>query len=164
MKRLLVLLVLALMILFVEALNARGMDTKQADKLTQVCLAHKGYPYVWGGESRNEGGYDCSGFVYSVAKKMGHPIPRSTSLKYWFMLSDAVAGGWAEGLWGDLVWFTFSAKRPYGHIGILTGPSTMWQSGSSTGPTESIFAIGNYWARHFAGCKRFLRACRDPTE
>jgi murein DD-endopeptidase len=110
---------------------------------------------VWGGESRDEGGYDCSGFVYSVFKKMGQPIPRSTSRKYW-ILFDGPQGHWQESSCGWLVWFQFSAGRPYGHIGIVIGPPQFWQSGSSTGPTESTFWADNYWDRHFTGAKEGL--------
>jgi len=46
-------------------------------------------PYVWGGESKQEGGYDCSGFVFASApqpfrfnKSLAHnPLRRSTSAR-----------------------------------------------------------------------------------
>ena len=31
--------------------------------------------FMWGGESEAEGGYDCSGFVYSVLNKCGMKVP-----------------------------------------------------------------------------------------
>jgi len=46
-----------------------------------VALAKKqlGQPYVWGGESRQEGGFDCSGLVSWAAAAMGVSLPRTTS-------------------------------------------------------------------------------------
>lgn len=37
-----------------------------------------GQPYVWGAESRKEGGFDCSGLIYAAYAKAGIPIPRTT--------------------------------------------------------------------------------------
>jgi peptidoglycan DL-endopeptidase CwlO len=41
-----------------------------------------GQRYVWGGESRAEGGFDCSGLIYQAYKRMGIDIPR-TSQTMW---------------------------------------------------------------------------------
>ena len=35
-----------------------------------------GMPYVWGGDSKAEGGFDCSGYVYNVLRDSGYPIGR----------------------------------------------------------------------------------------
>lgn len=45
-----------------------------------LALAHKqvGQPYVWGGESRSEGGFDCSGLIQWAYSKVGIQIPRTT--------------------------------------------------------------------------------------
>lgn len=37
-----------------------------------------GQPYVWGGESRKEGGFDCSGLIYAAYQRAGISIPRTT--------------------------------------------------------------------------------------
>lgn len=37
-----------------------------------------GYPYVWGGESPSEGGFDCSGMIQYAYKQLGISIPRTT--------------------------------------------------------------------------------------
>ena len=36
--------------------------------LVSTARTFLGKPYVWGGESVSEGGYDCSGFLYAVLK------------------------------------------------------------------------------------------------
>ena len=43
---------------------------------------HLGEPYVWGGESMEEGGYDCSGFVWRVLNDSGMRVGRTTADGY----------------------------------------------------------------------------------
>jgi hypothetical protein len=38
-----------------------------------------GKPYVWGGESLKEGGFDCSGLIYWAYKKLGVSLPRTAA-------------------------------------------------------------------------------------
>lgn len=40
-------------------------------------------PYVWGGESDAEGGYDCSGYVYNVLNDSGIKVSRTTAQGYY---------------------------------------------------------------------------------
>lgn len=108
----------------------------------------KGYPYVWGGESVEEGGFDCSGAIYAVQKRIGEPIPRTTSKKL-AILADGKRKHWSEGNCSDWIWFTFSSDRPFGHVGMHINATRVWQSGSSTGPTPETLFQGSYWDRNF---------------
>lgn len=124
----------------------------KCDRLINICEAHEGYPYVWGGTSKDAGGFDCSGFIYSTFKKYGKPIPRTTSKKYWiFFESEPVH--WEKAKCSYLVWWTFKPNRPYGHIGIMTKSPNFWQSGSSTGPIQKKFSKNSYWDNIFVGAK-----------
>ena len=38
-----------------------------------------GQKYVWGGESRKEGGFDCSGLIYWAYRKVGITLPRTAA-------------------------------------------------------------------------------------
>jgi cell wall-associated NlpC family hydrolase len=107
-----------------------------------------GYPYVWGGESVAEGGFDCSGAVYVVQKRIGSPIPRSTSRKY-ALLAGGPDKHWSRADCGYWIWWTLSPDRPLGHIGMHVTQPHIWQSGSSTGPTRKRLFIGSYWDEHF---------------
>ena len=42
-----------------------------------------GMPYVWGGESESEGGFDCSGYIYNVLKDSGYKVARDTAQGYY---------------------------------------------------------------------------------
>lgn len=41
-------------------------------------MGQLGQPYVWGGDSRDEGGFDCSGLIYAAYGALGISIPRVT--------------------------------------------------------------------------------------
>lgn len=46
-------------------------------KLEAIATSRIGVPYVWGGESLEEGGFDCSGLVYSTYRDaLGITLPR----------------------------------------------------------------------------------------
>lgn len=44
-----------------------------------IAAKQLGQPYVWGGESRKEGGFDCSGLVDWSMRQMGYQGPRLTT-------------------------------------------------------------------------------------
>ncbi len=85
-----------------------------------VALAsrHLGTPYVWGGESLAEGGFDCSGLIQEAYAQAGIQIPRVSR--------DQARAGTAVpsldlAIPGDLVAF----GNPVDHIGIYAGEGMM---------------------------------------
>lgn len=112
----------------------------------------KPYPYVWGGESVEEGGFDCSGAIYHVQKRIGNPVPRTTAAKYYLMAAGEEKH-WNEADCGDWIWWQFSPSRPYGHIGMHVELPHVWQSGSSTGPAEIEMLEDGYWDERFKATK-----------
>ena len=54
--------------------DVRGLD--EAGAVVAAALAQLGWPYVWGGESRAEGGFDCSGLVGYAFAAAGLPVGR----------------------------------------------------------------------------------------
>lgn len=113
-----------------------------------------GLPYVWGGSQLSHKGFDCSGAIHHVSKKMGRPIIRTTSRKMWLMI-DGKSKHWSNAYCGDLIWFTFTPNRPYGHIGMHSFPNQFWHSGASTGPTKAYLIRGRYWDGIFEGSKAY---------
>jgi len=49
------------------------------NNLAALATAQLGQPYVWGGESRREGGFDCSGLVDWALRQQGYKGPRVTT-------------------------------------------------------------------------------------
>jgi hypothetical protein len=77
-----------------------------------------GWPYVWGGESRAEGGFDCSGLVDFAYSAAGAPLPgRPTADGLWRLARHIAA---SDLLPGDLVFAGATAGAPY-HVGIYAG-------------------------------------------
>lgn len=93
-----------------------------SNDIVTTARAYLGKPYVWGGESDAEGGYDCSGFVYSVLNKCGMKVPRTTAQGY-STLGKAVTNIQS----GDLLFFGRSTKR-ITHMAIAMDSTQMIES------------------------------------
>lgn len=146
-------MILALSV-FVGCTHA-GTDSKKQEYCEKVIEAWEsmvGYPYVWGGESAEEGGYDCSGALTACHRKIGKPIPRTTSRKLW-ILANGDAKHWSNSTCGDWTFFTFSPDRPKGHVGMITKNPNFYQSGSSTGPNKEKFIRNGFWDKKHVGTK-----------
>ena len=57
--------------------DVRGLAAP--DAVVAAAVAQLGWPYVWGGESRAEGGFDCSGLVDYAFAAAGRPLGRLTA-------------------------------------------------------------------------------------
>lgn len=89
----------------------------------EAAKKYLGKPYVWGGDSMSEGGYDCSGFVYNVLKDSGYNVPRDTAQGYYkrYCLNRC------EDKAGALLFFGKSVKS-ITHIAISLGNGQMIES------------------------------------
>lgn len=77
-----------------------------------------GWPYVWGGESRTEGGFDCSGLVDYAYSAAGHPLPgRPTAAVLWQMGIPIAKRNLRP---GDLVFLGTYSGQPY-HVAMYAG-------------------------------------------
>jgi cell wall-associated NlpC family hydrolase len=93
-----------------------GLDGRGA--VVAAAAAQVGWPYVWGGESRAEGGFDCSGLVDFAYSAAGAPLPgRPTADGLWQLAQHIPV---ADLLPGDLVFAGATAGAPY-HVGIYAG-------------------------------------------
>lgn len=95
------------------------MTTKD---LVSTARSFLGKPYVWGGESDSEGGYDCSGFLYAVLKKCGMNVPRTTAQGF-SRLGKVVTSIKV----GDLLFFGKS-KNNITHVAIAISNTQMIES------------------------------------
>ena len=53
----------------------------------------------------------------------------------------------------NLVWWTITPNRQYGHVGLAEGDSEhhLWQAGVKSGFSRKQFIKGGYWDRYYAG-------------
>lgn len=90
-----------------------------------------GTPYVWGGESMEEGGMDCSGFVYNALKDAGYNVGRTTAQGY---RNYGTKVDKSELQAGDLLFF---GSGEASHIGIYLGNGQMIHSSGGSKNTKS---------------------------
>lgn len=99
--------------------------------IVTTARTYLGKPYVWGGESESEGGYDCSGFVYSVLNKCGMKVPRTTAQGY-SVLGKTVTNIQSA----DLLYFGKSTKR-ITHMAIAINSTQMIESQGNSKNTKT---------------------------
>lgn len=102
-----------------------------SNDVVRTARGYLGKPYVWGGESEAEGGYDCSGFVYSVLNKCGMKVPRTTAQGY-SSLGKKVTNIRSA----DLLYFGKSVKR-ITHIAIAINSTQMIESMGNSKNTKT---------------------------
>ena len=83
-----------------------------------VAEAQVGWPYVWGGDSRAEGGFDCSGLVDYAYAAAGVALPgRPTAADLWRLAAPIESAALAP---GDLVFVGAGSGSPH-HVGMYVG-------------------------------------------
>ena len=101
----------------VDLHGARGPLAAVAAAEAQV-----GWPYVWGGESRAEGGFDCSGLIDYAYAAAGVNLPgRPTAADLWRLSSPLPPQALAP---GDLVFVGAASRAPH-HVGMYVGGGTV---------------------------------------
>jgi hypothetical protein len=88
-----------------------------------IISAHKliGKPYVWGGDSMLEGGYDCSGLLYAVLRDCNYSTARTTAANY-SLIGKRITVGQQKP--GDFLFF----GSPVTHCAIYVGNGYMIES------------------------------------
>lgn len=126
------------------------------ERALDAAFSKIGYPYVWGGESDAEGGYDCSGLTYYVLNTvLGRPMMRVADDQARDGRYPSVA--MSDLLPGDPVLFY---KDPgvsdyVGHAGLYVGRGLFIHStGGNAG--VSVDSLSGYYGEHFCCGKRVI--------
>ena len=98
---------------------AAATDTGRARLAVVAAAAEQlGWPYIWGGDSRGEGGFDCSGLVDYAYAAAGFPLPgRPTAAVLWRLSTPIAAHNLRP---GDLVFMGAPSGDPY-HVALYVG-------------------------------------------
>ncbi|WP_433333787.1 C40 family peptidase [Spirillospora sp. CA-294931] len=95
--------------------NGQVMTSQQVRTVIRAAHTRLGWPYVWGGESEAEGGYDCSGLMQYAFARAGIRLPR--------VAADQARVGWvvpyAKAQPGDMLIFANDPTAP-GYISHIT--------------------------------------------
>jgi hypothetical protein len=135
------------------------------EKALDSAFAKIGAPYVWGGESDAERGYDCSGLTYYVLDTvLGYPMMRTADDQARDKKYATVNR--KELLAGDPVFFykdaTNDTSAPVGHAGMYIGQGLFIHStGSNSG--VSVDRLAGYWDEQFAWGKRVIAEPEPET-
>ena len=148
-----------------------------------AALDQVGWPYIWGGDSRTDGGFDCSGLVDYAYARAGMSLPgRPTAAVLWSM---STAVGQARLQPGDLAFLYTRTRAPY-HVALYVGdglvvvaPHTganvvieplsavawdgygrLLQGGHGDGLARSVAAAARRFAHPGPGARRRLVAAR----
>lgn len=92
-----------------------------------------GKPYVWGGESMAEGGYDCSGALYAAANRAGYKVSRLTAQDYSTIGKKIPVGSQMP---GDCLFFGSSVIH-IKHCALYIGDGLMIESRGSGRNTKN---------------------------
>jgi len=95
--------------------NGYKKCTSIRETIQEISVKLLGIPYVWGG--RSSYGFDCSGFIQTIFKFCGIPLPRDS--KDQFAVSSLIEQDSNENLRGDLIFFSKNDK--INHIAISLG-------------------------------------------
>lgn len=103
-----------------------------ASGLVEAAKKYIGTAYVWGGDSKADGGLDCSGFVYNALKDSGKNVGRTTAQGYRQGGTKVDKNNLQP---GDLVFFGKKGKAS--HVGIYAGNGQIIHSSGSSKNTKS---------------------------
>lgn len=100
----------------------RVLTATQVGTIIRAAESKIGMPYVWGGESDAEGGYDCSGLVQYAFARAGIKMPRTADIQ--------ALTGWrlpySQAQPGDLLtWKNDPTFNGVSHIAIYLGDNKM---------------------------------------
>lgn len=123
-----VLIVLSLILCFSIQVNAE--NAIYASDIVSIANELSGnYPYVWGGRSPSDGGFDCTGLVYYIYHtRLGYDmtVAQSVSKSKLLAMGTKITNK-SDLLPGDIIQYTIS------HVGIYIGNNTVIHAGSSKG-------------------------------
>jgi hypothetical protein len=87
-------------------------------RIVAAAESQLGWPYLWGGESEAEGGFDCSGLVDYAFAMAGHALPGRPTAEVLWAMSQPIKASQLEA--GDLVFLLNSNGYAY-HVGLYAG-------------------------------------------
>jgi cell wall-associated NlpC family hydrolase len=122
--------------------NTKANSLKHS--MVQTANQYLGSPYSYGGMDPKKG-FDCSGFVCTVAKKNKITLPRSSSL----MAKSAPHIPWKKATSGDLVFFGDNGRIH--HVGIIEknreGETIVIHSTNQRGVISENVLASAYWRK-----------------
>lgn len=140
-------LILALFLVNTTFGNQSQVSAASYSQIVSEANKVMGTKYVYGGTTT--AGFDCSGFIGYVFKKVGITLPRTTTEM--FKIGTSVSKNNLQP--GDLVFFNTSGKG-VSHAGIYIGNGEFINSSTSKGVSKAKINDPYYWGSKYIGAKR----------
>lgn len=124
----------------------------RVNKVINTAKSLVGTPYVWGGDSIADGGFDCSGLTQYAFKSVGYNINRIS-------VDQAKQGQNVakENLQpGDLVFTSLAGDGRISHVGIYIGGGKMIHSPKTGDVTKITDITTSYWQTRFIKATRIF--------
>ncbi|MGE5629319.1 MAG: C40 family peptidase [Solirubrobacterales bacterium] len=139
--------------LYVSLAEEPTIAQQKIDLVLNTAFSLIGMPYVWGGSTPSDGGFDCSGFTQYVFGKAGYILPRISK--------DQAAEGtqvYMNNIQpGDLIIFSIDQNGLVSHVGIYIGDGKMIHS-PKTGDTVKVTDITtSYWQSRIISVRRIIQ-------
>lgn len=137
-----------------QAYAKNGINNVSGDAVVKEAAKYKGVRYVFGGTTPK--GFDCSGYVQYVFKRLNANLTRSADTQ----VKEGVFVTQRQLKPGDLVFFS-TYEPGASHVGIYAGNGKFWNATSSKG----IMLCGlqeNYWRTRYYGARRVLVSNGEP--
>ncbi|ERI95681.1 NlpC/P60 family protein [Clostridiales bacterium oral taxon 876 str. F0540] len=129
--------------------------SSRQEKINKVISLSKsllGTPYVWGGSSLQDGGFDCSGFTQYVFKNVGVSLNRVS----YEQANQGIAVARQNLEPGDLVFYSLAGDGRISHVGIYLGDGKMIHS-PKTGDVVKITDITTtFWESRYITARRII--------
>lgn len=121
----------------------------EVKKIVSTAKSYMGIPYVFGGDTPEEG-FDCSGYLEYVFAQNGIGIPRTADEQY--KLGKAVKT--SQLTEGDLVFFT-TYEPGASHCGLYLGDDNFIHASSSGVRIDNL--SNSYWSSAYLGGKHIVK-------
>ncbi len=139
-----------------QYLSLNHQETTRQEKVDAVIAYSKsflGTPYVYGGDSPSDGGFDCSGFTQYVFGKYGYTLNRIS--KDQALNGTYVPRGYTQP--GDLVFYSFEGNGVISHVGIYLGSGKMINSPKTGDVVKITDVTTSYWTSRYVTTRRIIQ-------
>ncbi len=127
-----------------EAPEAR----RDGERVAAIAVGQLGKPYRYGGATPR--GFDCSGLVHYVHRRVGLAVPRTTRAQ-WRRATPVARRALAP---GDLLFFDLEGDG-VSHVGIHAGAGRFVHAPSAGGTVTAASLSSPYWRARLKGAGRF---------
>ncbi len=129
-------------------------NVDKGKQLAAIAEEQLNVPYVRGGKSLDDGGFDPGGFVYFCLQKMGVETSRKTSKGYSEVETWAKISSIDQLAVGDLVFFMTGSNTEVNCVCIYMGDDRMIYPSSSEGIVIITRLSSDYWTNGFQFARR----------